>query len=186
MPLTQLKGSNVFGISHYDIFRMNMRQSVKFLHTVSSCGLLGALIAYILVLWKAPQASVGQYADMRDVISLICRYLLVPSLALSLVTGLVAMIVHRQYQQKRWAWAKAALGLSMFESTLAVTQSKAHEAAGFAAQIAEGHDPEHAAMLLAQAIASEWTVLFAIFTLCLAQTALGIWRPRLKLNRREA
>ena len=163
-----------------------MRQSVKFLHTVSSCGLLGALIAYILVLWKAPQASVGQYADMRDVISLICRYLLVPSLALSLVTGLVAMIVHRQYQQKRWAWAKAALGLSMFESTLAVTQSKAHEAAGFAAQIAEGHDPEHAAMRLAQAIASEWTVLFAIFTLCLAQTALGIWRPRLEFKRREA
>ncbi|MCX8499897.1 MAG: hypothetical protein ORN25_11065, partial [Caulobacteraceae bacterium] len=95
MSLTQLTGSNVFSELHFKIFWTNMRQSVKFLHTVSSCGLLGALIAYILVLWKAPQASVGQYADMRDVISLICRYLLVPSLALSLVTGLVAMIVHR-------------------------------------------------------------------------------------------
>jgi hypothetical protein len=186
MSLTQLTGSNVFSELHFKIFWTNMRQSVKFLHTVSSCGLLGALIAYILVLWKAPQASVGQYADIRDVISLICRYLLVPSLALSLVTGLVAMIVHRQYQQKRWAWAKAALGLSMFESTLAVTQSKAHEAAEFASQIAQGNNPEHAAVLLAQAIASEWTVLFAIFTLCLAQTALGIWRPRLELKRSDA
>jgi NADH:ubiquinone oxidoreductase subunit H len=181
-----LIGSIVFALDHRKAFWNIMRQSVKFFHTVSSCGLLGALIAYILVLWKAPQASAGQYADMRDVISLICRYLLVPSLALSLVTGLVAMIVHRQYQQKRWAWAKAALGLSMFESTLAVTQSKAHEAAEFAAQIAQGQDTEHAAILLAQAIASEWTVLFAILALCLAQTALGIWRPKLEFKRSEA
>jgi hypothetical protein len=159
-----------------------MRQSVKFLHTVSSCGLLGALMAYILVLRMAPQASIGQYADMREMISLICRYLLVPSLAVSLVSGLVAMIVHRQYQQKRWAWAKALLGLSMFESTLAVTQSKAVEAAEFAAQMAQSHDPTKAAERLAQAIGSEWTVLVTILVLCLAQTALGVWRPRLKFK----
>ncbi len=163
-----------------------MRQSVKFLHTVSSCGLLGALLAYVLVLWKAPQASVGQFADMREIISLICRYVLVPSLAVSLVTGLVSMIVHPQYQQKRWAWAKAVLGLSMFESTLAVTQSKAVEAAGFAAQIAQGNDPTRAAKLLAEAVTSEWTVLFTILALCLAQTALGIWRPRLEFKRSDA
>ena len=163
-----------------------MRHSVKFLHTVSSCGLLGGLIAYGLVLWKAPQANVAQYADMREVISLIARYILVPSLGISLVTGLVAMIVHRQYQQKRWAWAKAVLGLSMFESTLAVTQTKAHDAAAFAAQIVQGNDPTRAATLLAEAIASEWTVLLTILALCLAQTALGIWRPQLQFKRSSA
>jgi len=36
-----------------------MRQSIKFLHTLSSCGLIGALVAYMLVLWKAPQESVA-------------------------------------------------------------------------------------------------------------------------------
>jgi hypothetical protein len=163
-----------------------MRQGMKFLHTLSSCGLLGALVAYTLVLWKAPQASVTQYADMREVISLICRFVLVPSLGISLVTGLLAMLVHRTYQQKRWAWAKAVLGLSMFESTLAVTQSKAVEAAGFAARIAQGGDQTTAKALLAETLTSEWNVLFALTALCFAQTALGIWRPRLEFRRQSS
>lgn len=154
-----------------------MRQSVKFLHTVSSCGLIGGLSAYMLVLWKAPQASPAQYADMREIISLISSYALVPSLGVSLVTGLLSMLAHPPYQAKRWVWAKALLGLSMFESTLAVTQAKAFEAAQFAAQVARGDG--NAAELLAQAIGSEWTTIFAILALSLAQTALGVWRPRL-------
>jgi uncharacterized membrane protein len=157
-----------------------MRQSVKFLHLVSSCALLGALLAYMLVLLKAPQTTPHDYAAMREIISLICRFILVPSLALSLVSGLVAMIVHRPYLQKRWAWAKAALGLSMFESTLAVTQTKAVDAAEFASRIArQGVEASEASHRLAEAIGSEWNVLFAIMALSLAQTALGIWRPKL-------
>jgi Predicted integral membrane protein (DUF2269) len=157
-----------------------MRQSVKFLHTVSSCGLIGALLVYMVVLLKAPQANPNEYSDMRETISLLCRVVLVPSLALSLVSGLLAMIVHRPYLERRWAWAKAALGLSMFESTLAVTQTKAVDAAEFASRIAHGVNADTTKALLAQAISSEWNVLFAILALSLAQTALGIWRPKLK------
>ena len=122
-----------------------MRQSVKFLHTLSSCGLIGALVAYMLVLWKAPQESVAQYADMREIISLIARFILVPSLGISLVSGLMSMMVHKPYQERRWAWAKAFLGFAMFESTLAITQAKAIDAAELAAQIAKN---ENAALVI--------------------------------------
>jgi len=160
-----------------------MRQAVKFLHTVSSCGLIGALLGHMLLLWRAPQATAEDYAMLREMISLIARLILVPSLGISLVTGLLAMLVHRQYQQKRWAWAKALLGLSMFEATLAVTQSKAVAAAELSARIAKGDNVLEAQRLLAEAIHSEWNVLYAILTLSLAQTALGIWRPKLQLKK---
>ena len=160
-----------------------MRQAVKFLHTVSSCGLIGALLGHMLLLWRAPQATAEDYAMLREMISLIARFILVPSLGISLVTGLLAMLVHRQYQQKRWAWAKALLGLSIFEATLAVTQSKAVAAAELSARIAKGDNVLEAQRLLAEAIHSEWNVLYAILTLSLAQTALGIWRPKLQLKK---
>ena len=159
-----------------------MRHAVKFLHTVSSCGLIGALLGHMLLLWRAPQATAEDYAMLREMISLIARFILVPSLGISLVTGLLAMLVHRQYQQKRWAWAKALLGLSMFEATLAVTQSKAVAAAELSARISKGDNVLEAQRLLAEAIHSEWNVLYAIIALSLAQTALGIWRPRFKLK----
>ena len=163
-----------------------MRQGVKFLHTLSSCGLIGALLGHMLLLWRAPQATAEDYAMLREMISLIARFILVPSLGISLVTGLLAMLVHRQYQQKRWAWAKALLGLSMFEATLAVTQSKAVAAAELSARIAKGDNVLETQRLLAEAIHSEWNVLYAILALSLAQTALGIWRPRLKLKNKIA
>ena len=158
-----------------------MRQTVKFLHTLSSCGLIGALVAYLLVLWKGPQDSAVQYADLREIISLIARYILVPSLGISLVSGLLSMMVHKPYQQKRWAWAKAFLGLAMFESTLAITQAKAIDAAEFAARIAKNDNAAAAQELLSEAIQSEWNVLFAILAISAVQTALGIWRPKLEL-----
>lgn len=159
-----------------------MRQSVKFLHILSSCGLIGALLGHMLILWHAPQATVAEYATSRETISQIARFILVPSLGISLVTGFLAMLVHRQYQQKRWAWAKALLGLSMFEATLAVTQSKAVAAAEFAARIARDENVIETQRLLAEAIHNEWNVLYAILALSLAQTALGIWRPKLQMK----
>jgi hypothetical protein len=158
-----------------------MRQSIKFLHTLSSCGLIGALVAYMLVLWKAPQESVAQYADMREIISLIARTILVPSLGISLVSGLMSMMVHKPYQERRWAWAKAFLGFAMFESTLAITQAKAIDAAELAAQIAKNENLAEAQKLLAEALHSEWNVLWAILAISAAQTALGVWRPKLEL-----
>jgi hypothetical protein len=165
-----------------------MRKALKILHSLASCGLIGALVAYGLVLSRAPQAAAlpegaRQFADMRGIISALCDYVLVPSLALALVTGLVAMIVHRPFQEMRWVWLKAVMGFALFESTLAITQAKAGYAATFAeriAQAAAGADIAEARAGLAEAMSSEWTALGAITALCVAQVIVGVWRPAMK------
>jgi hypothetical protein len=156
-----------------------MRQLMKFLHTLSSAGIVGALVAYALILVYAPQASAQDYADMRQTIAAICNYMLLPSLGLSLVTGLLAMAVHRPFQELRWVWVKALLGIGMFESTLAIVSAKAGDAARLSAQIAAGEPMEKG---LQATIASEWTALFAILALSIANYVLGVWRPTLAMR----
>ena len=154
----------------------NMRKAVKILHSLASCGLIGGLAGYMIVLIWAPQDTAARYADMRQIIAAISNYILVPSLGVALVTGLVAMIVHRAFQSMRWVWAKAALGLLMFEATLAIIQSKANEGLLLAQKVAAGSEP---AETLKVALASEWTALCAIMALSLAQLIVGVWRPAL-------
>lgn len=153
-----------------------MRQAMKFLHSVASCGIIGALAAYMIILLTISDTAPADYAQARHVISRLCDLVIVPSMALALVTGLLSMAVHRPYQDKRWAWVKALLGIGMFESTLAITQSKAHYATELARKIASGEPQVDA---LRAALHSEWTTLWAIMAISIANVALGVWRPRL-------
>ena len=116
------------------------------------------------------------YADTRKTISALCNYLLLPSLGIALVTGLLSMAAHQPFQDKRWAWVKAVLGLSMFEATLAVVGSKADYAAAVSAKIASG---EADTGVLRTALAGEWHTLGALMALSIANIVLGVWRPRL-------
>ncbi len=161
---------------------MRLRPSLKFLHTIASAGMVGALAGYMILLVHAPQASPADYADMRQSIEALCTYLLGPSMAVTLVSGLLAIAFHMPFQEKRWVWVKAALGLAVFEATLHLSGSKANYAAELANKIAEGAAPENA---LEQAIASEWGVLYALSALTVANIALGVWRPSLtrRINR---
>jgi hypothetical protein len=153
-----------------------MRRTVKFFHTFASCGLIGALFCYMIVLIYAPQDTARSYAEARQTISALCNYVLLPSLAIALVTGLLSMAVHRPFQDHRWAWLKALLGFIMFEATLGIVESKANSAAAVSAKIATG---EAEPGLLASALAGEWLSLGAILVLSTAQIVLGVWRPRL-------
>lgn len=153
-----------------------MRKATKILHTLASCGLIGALLGYIVILLAAPQDTAAAYANARAAIAALCNYLLLPSLAIALMSGLLSMVVHPPFQEMRWAWLKALLGLTMFEATLGIIGSKAGAAASISARIAAG-DAEQKA--LADAIAYEWGSLTAIMLLSLANVVVGIWRPRL-------
>ena len=133
-----------------------MRQALKFVHTFASCGLIGGLLAYAVLLTYAPQDTPARYADLRLSITHLCNYILLPSLALALISGLLSIAVHTPFQEKRWAWVKALLGLSMFEATLGIIGSKADYAAKVAAKIASGEAEIGA---LKTALASEWTSL---------------------------
>ena len=159
-----------------------MRRALKFLHTIASCGLIGGLAAYAALLTFAPQDSLQSYANLREAIRALSSYVLLPSLAIALVSGLLAMAAHRPFMDTRWAWLKAILGLSLFEATLASVGSRVTDAAGLSAKVAAAEaDPAELASLLAY----EWWSLGAVFVLCLAQVALGIWRPRLATSPRR-
>ena len=160
-----------------------MRKALKFLHSLASCGLLGALLGYMILLAVGPQDTPNAYADLRQSINALCTYLLLPSLAVALVTGLLAMVVHQPFQSFRWVWVKALLGLAMFEATLAVIGAKADSAAKLSIRIAEG---EIAADALAKVLAYEWHSLGILVALSLANIVLGVWRPSLKKRRRSA
>lgn len=158
-----------------------MRKAIKFFHSLASCGLLGALFGYAILLLAAPQETATEYAYLRRSISLLCNYLLIPSLALALITGLLSMAVHRPFQELRWAWVKLLMGLLMFEATLAVVQSKANYASQLADKVAKGDPPSSS---LVQALQYEWHSLVVISALSIANILLGVWRPSLRRQAR--
>lgn len=147
-----------------------MRKPLKFLHTLAACGIVGPLLAYMILPMKAPQGSAAQYADMRASIDANCDYILMPSLGIALISGLLSMAVHKPFQEFMWVWIKALLGISMFEATLAIVNAKAEYAVKLSAEIAAGADK-------ADALASEWTTLWAILAISFAIIVLGVWRP---------
>lgn len=154
-----------------------MRKTLKILHTLAACGLIGGLAAYMLLLLAAPQGAPADYAALRVSIAAISDYILLPSLAVALVSGLLSMAVHRPFQEKRWAWFKAALGILMFKGVLTVVGTKADTAARLAAEIAAG---DAAPEVLASAMAYEWETLWTVMALSVLNVVLGVWRPRLK------
>ena len=153
-----------------------MQKAIKFLHSLASCGLIGALLGYMIVLVAAPQDTPAAYADMRQAINGLSNYLLVPSLAVALVSGVLSMIVQPAFMERRWVWVKALSGLAMFEGTLAIVGAKANHAAKVSIQIVEGTAKPDA---LDRALANEWYSLAFITALSVANVALGVWRPPL-------
>lgn len=137
--------------------------------------MIGSLAIYIVILLYAPHDTALAYANARETIRVICSYVLVPSMVLVLVSGLLSMAVHRPFQEQRWVWAKALTGLSIFEATLGLVQSKANDAAAEAAKIALA-EPGRAP--LQTAIAHEWNVMLAILAIAVINVWLGVWRPR--------
>lgn len=152
-----------------------MRKATKILHTLASCGLIGALLGYMVILVAAPHDMVATYANARATILALCNYVLLPSLAIALMSGLLSMVVHPPFQELRWAWLKALLGFSMFEATLGIIQAKASTAAVLSAKIAAGGAQQKA---LADAVANEWGSLIVIMAISIANVVVGVWRPR--------
>lgn len=69
------------------------KEAIKFLHSLASCGLIRALAGYMIILIASLQETPAAYADMRQSINALSNCLLLPSLAVALVSGLVSMIV---------------------------------------------------------------------------------------------
>ncbi len=153
------------------------RRILKILHELGAIGLTGALATYMILLMTAPTDSLAEYAAVRRGIEAISGWLLVPSLMLTLVTGLLAIAAYPPFQNAWWVWIKAALGFPMFEGTLITIDATAQHAAALSAQAVAGEaDP----LLMANLLAAEWRSLWLILALSIAQTVIGVWRPRMR------
>jgi hypothetical protein len=114
---------------------------------------------------------------VRHGIAAITQWLLVPSLAMVLLSGLLAIAVNEPYKDAGWAWLKAALGLSMFEGTLVTVAASARRAAELSALAAAGHADS---VRMAEVLRTEWGSLWLLLGLSATNILLAVWRPRFR------
>lgn len=150
------------------------RKTVKILHTVAAAGLIGGLAAYMVLLVVATPTSAEAYAGLRTSLEVVSGYILVPSLAIGLLSGLVSMLVHSPFLDKGWVWFKALLGILMFKGVLTIDSAKADYAATVSQQIADGTAPADALQSL---LGLEWWTCVAVMAVAIANVVLGVWRP---------
>lgn len=154
--------------------------TLKIIHTLTAAGLIGGLACHMVILTFAPHATPEEYLSLRRMLLATSNYVILPSLAGCLLSGMAAMVVHQPFLDKGWVWIKALMGVLMFEGTLFTVIGHAKIAARKAEEIASAAAPEAAlADLLADAMAREWGTLAVIMGLCAANVVVGIWRPRI-------
>lgn len=153
-----------------------MRKFLKFLHTIGAIGFAGALAAQLIMLQNLPPAeSLEAYASARLQIGLVAQWVLFPSLAAVLVSGLLSMAWTDAFHGAGWVWMKLALGVSVFEGTLIAIQGPARREAERAAQALAGEiDPS----LLAATVSAEWKSTLVILGVAVANVVLAVWRPK--------
>ncbi|MET0677380.1 MAG: hypothetical protein ABW175_16410 [Bradyrhizobium sp.] len=154
-----------------------MRRTMKFLHTMGAIGLMGSM-ACLLVLLSVipPPSSLSQYALMRAAMSSVATWVFLPSLALTLVAGLLAIAVNRAYHSAGWAWVKLASGILIFEWGFAAVQGPMQQEAELSAQVLAGGAD---ATTLAASLGAEANSLWVLLAVATANVVFGIWRPRL-------
>ncbi len=158
-----------------------MRKFLKFMHTIGGIGLAGALLAQLVMLQNMPPVEpLEAYAAARGLMGLVAKWVLFPSLAIVLVSGLLSMAWTDAFHNAGWVWAKLALGISVFEGTLVAVQGPARREAERAAQALAGEfDPA----LLAATADGETLATLVVLGVAVINVVLAVWRP--KFSRRQ-
>lgn len=157
---------------------MYKRKLVKILHSLAALAYGGGIAAYLFVLLAAPEATdISQHLTLRTSLAFVSKWLIVPGMVVAVISGLIAMMVHYPFMEQPWVWAKALSGLLIFEATLASIEAPARRAKVAAERAAAG---EVDGAELAALIQDEWTALWILLGLAVANVVLGIWRPRFR------
>jgi len=153
-----------------------VRRTLKFLHTMGAIGLMGAMACLLVLLsFTPPSSALSGYALMRAAMGAVATWVFLPSLALTLLSGLLAL-AQRVFHKAGWAWVKLATGVLMFEGGLVYVQGPMRQEAELsAAALAGTGDPA----LLGQSLGAEASTLWLLLIVATANVMLGIWRPRL-------
>ena len=138
--------------------------------------MLGALAAHAILLSAAlPAESFESYAVTRSGVAILAKWLLMPSLLAVLVAGLLAMAFNKAYHNAGWVWAKAGLGIVVFEGSLVAIQGPAVRAAERAQKALQGEVPMPP---LDRLLDNELGAVWVMLAIGVANIVLAIWRPR--------
>jgi uncharacterized membrane protein len=148
-----------------------LRLGAKALHEIASIGFGGGMAACLVINLVASRASSAEFAAARHAFAAIAQYVLLPSMAVVVLSGLIALAATRGYRDAGWAWLKALLGLSVFEATLLIVSSSRRQAELASA----AGDPT----LLDTLLRAERNTLWLLIALSVANVVLAVWRPRL-------
>jgi hypothetical protein len=154
-----------------------MRRLLKFFHTIGAIGLMGGMACLLVLLGAAPsQTALAEYAQLRIAMGSIATWILLPSLALTLVAGLLAVAANRTYHNAGWAWVKLATGVLVFEWSFTAIVGPMQQEAELSAQALAGGA---SAATLGQSLGSEASSLWVMLLVATVNVVLGVWRPRL-------
>lgn len=144
---------------------------------MGAIGLMGAMAALLVMLSYAPPPSALEgYALMRGAMGAVATWIFFPSLAMVLLSGLLAIAFNRAFHNAGWALLKLATGILVFESGfVGILGPMQEEARRSAAALAGKVDPA----TLAQSLGAERGTLWVILAVATANVVLGVWRPRI-------
>jgi hypothetical protein len=152
-----------------------LRRLLKFLHTMGATGFMGALASLlVLASFTPPPSSLASYALFRGAMAAIATWVLLPSFALTLVPGLLAIGVNPAFHSAGWAWIKAATGILIFMGGLHAIAPIQDEARFSAEALAGRLDP--ATLGVPE---GETATIWVLLLVSTANVALGVWRPRI-------
>lgn len=151
-----------------------LRRTIKFLHTLGAVGFMGGMAALAVVVITAPVGASG-YAPLIGGTAKVAAWLVAPSMILTVVSGLLAMLMNPAFYEALWVWVKAATGILILEGGLHVLGPLQDEAKRVAATPDAHANPASVASLLA----AEGNTLWVLLAVSAANIALGVWRPRL-------
>ena len=135
---------------------------------------MGGYAAYLLLAFMSRGQPLAIVAATRVDIERVCSWMLIPSMACVLMSGLFSIAVHPPFQKATWVWVKTASGLAIFEGTFGL-QSHARTVSQLAQQALSG-DVDVAQ--LADQLKSERYALWFFLFIAVGNVVIGVWRPR--------
>jgi hypothetical protein len=156
-----------------------MRRPLKFIHTVSTATLVGALVLQLVVAFRYNALLATDDATAlgaRAVLVEVTRWVMGPSLVVCVVSGLLLMGLNRTFASAGWVWAKALIGFMLVKGVITIQDPAVHELYALATQGIAGK--VEALAELARLARMEWLGGWLALALAVGAIAFGVWRPR--------
>ena len=164
---------------------MHLKRTLKFLHTIGAIGMMGSMAALLAMHASLPPPTAEpSYLTLRIAMGAVGDWVFLPSLAVTLVAGLLAIAANRTFHDVGWVWIKLAFGILVFEAGLTAIHGPLHREAEFAARLLSGTASTPSD--LGKWLAREWGALWVMMAVATLNVALGVWRPRFRRARHRS